>query len=293
MTAQLTNWISVAWQALLANNRWMAWNLFLALVPLALSFWLFHQPRSRFLRYGTFILIGITFFAGVRRYSLASAVNFLRDIRSIYLGLEPIYLIGALIGTLILMGLDFWLLGSRGARSLLWWLGFLAFIFFLPNAPYVLTDVIHFYEEIRYNYSVWVLTLALIPQYLIFMGIGFEAYVLSLIYLGYYLRRQGWGKFILWAELILHALSAIGIYLGRFQRFNSWHVISQPDQLVMSVLTDLTGTRPLLVIVVTFVVIAVFYWLVKQVSLGIMHRLSDQKNAFTSAADPDSSTARF
>ncbi|MBD1939375.1 DUF1361 domain-containing protein [Microcoleus sp. FACHB-68] len=293
MTAQLTNWISVAWQALLANNRWMGWNLFLALVPLALSFWLFHRPRSRVLRWGTLILTGITFFLGIRRYSLTSAVNLLRDIRSIYLGIDPIYLVGALIGTLILMGLDFWLLGWRGARSLLWWVGFLAFIFFLPNAPYVLTDVIHFYEEIRYNYSVWVLTLALIPQYLIFMGIGFEAYVLSLIYLGFYLRRQGWGKFILWAELILHALSAIGIYLGRFQRFNSWHVISQPDQLVMSVMTDLTRTRPLLVTVVTFVVIAVFYWLVKQVSLGIMQRLSNPNNAFPPAADPDSSPARF
>lgn len=293
MNAQLTNWISVAWQALLANNRWMSWNLFLALVPLVLSFWLFHQPRSRILRWGTFILTGITFVAGVRRYSLASVVNLVRDIHSIYLGLEPIYIIGVLVGTLVLMGLEFWILGLRGTRSLLWWLGFLAFIFFLPNAPYVLTDIIHFYEEIRHNYSVWVLTLALIPQYLIFMAIGFEAYVLSLIYLGYYLRRHGWGRFILGAELILHALSAIGIYLGRFQRFNSWHVITQPDELVMSVMQDLTRTRPLLVTVVTFVVITVCYWLIKQVTLGIMQRLSNPKNTFSAAADPNSSTARF
>nr|MCF6375690.1 DUF1361 domain-containing protein [Tychonema sp. BBK16] len=31
------------------NVRWMSWNLFLGLIPLALSFWLFHKPRSRWL----------------------------------------------------------------------------------------------------------------------------------------------------------------------------------------------------------------------------------------------------
>jgi uncharacterized membrane protein len=262
--------MSEAWRAILSNIGWMAWNLFLALVPVAISFWLFHRPRSRSLRWGVLLLLGATFVLGVRRYNVGHAINLMRDVRGIYLGMDTIYLIGAVALTLVLMGLDIFLLRLRGTRSLLWWVGFLVFIGFLPNAPYVLTDIIHLYEDIRQNYSVWVTTLALIPQYIVFMVVGFQAYVLSLIYLGDYLKQYGLGKFILWVELIVHGLSAIGIYLGRFQRFNSWHIITQPDALVMSVFNDLTEKRPALVMAVTFLVIAGLYWLMKQITLAVL-----------------------
>jgi len=273
------------WRAILANSGWMAWNLFLALVPVAISFWLFHWPRSRWLRWSVLLLLGATFVLGVRRYNVGHAINLMRDVRGIYLGMDTSYLVGAVVLTLVLMGLDIFWLRLRGTRSLLWWVGFLVFIGFLPNAPYVLTDIIHLYEDIRQNYSVWVLTLALIPQYLVFMVVGFQAYVLSLIYLGDYLKGQGLGKFILWVELIVHGLSAVGIYLGRFQRFNSWHIITQPDTLVMSVFNDLTGKRPALVMAVTFVVIAVLYWLMKQITFAV---LSGRSRAIASVETSES-----
>lgn len=274
MKFELIALIGEAWKAILANSGWMAWNLFLALVPVAISFWLFHRPRSRLLRWGVLLLLGATFVLGVRRYNVGHLINLMRDVHSIYLGMDTIYLVGAIVLTLVLMGLDIFWLRLRGTRSLLWWVGFLVFIGFLPNAPYVLTDIIHLYEDIRQNYSVWVITLALIPQYLVFMVVGFQAYVLSLIYLGDYLKQHGLGKFILWVELIVHGLSAVGIYLGRFERFNSWHIITQPDTLVMSVFNDLTGKRPALVMAVTFAVIAVLYWLMKQMTLAIFSRRS-------------------
>lgn len=289
----ITNWMTVAWQALLNNNGWMAWNLFLALVPLAISFWLFHQPRSRFLRWGVGILLGASFVIGIGRGNFAPVIRLVQKLGKIDSVQEIIYLVAAIALTLILMGLDIWLLRRpKGDRSLRWWLGFLVFVAFLPNAPYVLTDVIHLIEDIRQGYSVWIVSLALIPQYLLFMILGFEAYVLSLIYLGEYLKLQGWGKFILWAELILHALSSIGIYLGRFQRFNSWHIITQPDQLVMSVVNDLTGKRPALVMVVTFIAIALLYWLSKQVTLGIIYYRNQAIAAKAPTAEPDSSNAQ-
>ncbi|WP_017715902.1 DUF1361 domain-containing protein [Kamptonema formosum] len=270
MKFELISLLGEAWKAILANSGWMAWNLFLALVPVAISFWLFHRPRSRSLRWGVFLLLGVTFVLGVRRYNAGHVIKLKQDLYSIYLGMDTSYLVGAIALTLVLMGLDIFLLRLRGTRSLLWWAGFLIFIGFLPNAPYVLTDIIHLYEDIRQNYSVWVTTLVLIPQYLLFMVVGFEAYVLSLIYLGDYLKRHGSEKFIVWVELIVHGLSAIGIYLGRFQRFNSWHIITQPDTLVMSVFNDLTGKRPALVMAVTFVVIAVLYWLMKKITLAVL-----------------------
>lgn len=284
MTVQLLTWMHVAGQALLVNRGWMAWNLFLALVPLAVSFWLFHRPRSRFLRWSVVILTGITFFVGINRYHSGHAINMARQVYATYFDTSKIYIFGAIAIALILMGIDIKLFRLRGARSLLWWIGFTVFVAFLPNAPYVLTDIIHLIEDIRRGYSVWIITLALIPQYLLFMLIGFEAYVLSLIYLGEYLKRQGWGKYILGSELILHALSAIGIYLGRFERFNSWHIVTQPDELVMSMVNDLTGKRPVLVMSVTFLVIAGLYWLMKQVSLGIIYY---RQQAVVSGAMPE------
>ncbi|MCY7282219.1 MAG: DUF1361 domain-containing protein, partial [Cyanobacteria bacterium CAN_BIN43] len=49
----------------------------------------------------------------------------------------------------------------RRRRSWLWWLGVLTFIAFLPNAPYILTDVIHFINDVRYASSIWLITIVL------------------------------------------------------------------------------------------------------------------------------------
>ena len=253
-----------ALQAMGHNVRWMSWNLFLALVPLALSFWLFRKPRSRWLMWGTSFLLGATL--------LPSISLVLLHLRYIVHDLGKTYLLGAIAITLTLMAVDIWVLRQRGVRSLRWWGGFLAFIAFLPNAPYVLTDIIHLIDQIKQGHSVWVVTLALIPQYLVFMIAGVQAYVLSVMSFGYYLSQQGWGKFVLVAELTIHALSAIGIYLGRFIRFNSWDIITNPDALVNTVMNDLMGKRPVLLIAATFLVIASLYWVMKQITLGISQR---------------------
>lgn len=286
MKAQLISWMSVAWEALSYNlNGFMSWNLFLALIPLALSFWLFHKPRSRALRWGVGLLLGATF--------LPNALGVMRHGMHVIQQIGRSYLVWALIVTLILMGVEIWRLRRNESlsRSLFWWLGFVAFITFLPNAPYVLTDVIHLIEDIRKGYSVWIITLALIPEYLVFMIIGFEAYVLSLINMGHYLRRCGWGQFVGVAELVVHGLTAIGIYLGRFQRFNTWDILADPDALVRSVMNDLVGKRPVLVMVVTFLVIWVLYWVVKELTLGIVHRQTRGENTSEEIASSDSSTA--
>lgn len=218
MRAKLVNQIIIAGDILRQNSRWMSWNLFLAFVPLLLSFWLFRGRRS---------------------------------------------------------------------RSLVWWLGFLVFIAFLPNAPYVLTDVIHLVEDIRKGYSIWTITLIVLPLYSLFILAGFEAYVLSLINFGYYLHRQGKSQWIVATELLLHALSAIGIYLGRFKRFNSWDFITQLDNLTDTVLDDLAQKQPLFLILVTFLIIAGLYWLMKQVTLGLVLRRRFVK-AELSGSEPDS-----
>jgi uncharacterized membrane protein len=171
------------------------------------------------------------------------------------------------------LALSVWLFRRQSSsRSVLWWVAFLVFIAFLPNAPYLLTDIIHLIDAIRADYSAWVITLVVLPPHLLAIVAGFEAYVLSLINLGYYLHRQGLSRFILPVELITHALCAVGVYLGRFPRLNSWDFITQPDAVAKLTLDNLTSKRPVLVMAITFAILAVLYWVMKQVTLGLLLR---------------------
>lgn len=182
-------------------SGWILWNLFLAFIPLVLSFWLYRRKTQ--------------------------------------------------------------------TRSWLWWAIFVVFIAFLPNAPYVLTDIIHLIRGTRLVWSTWIIALIFIPLHLFAILSGFEAYVVALINQGMYLKRQGGRQYILWAELMTHGLCAIGIYLGRFRRFNSWDLVTAPETVVLSTLNDLTSKRPVIVIIVTFIILAVLYGIFKQLTLGL------------------------
>lgn len=186
-------------------SGWIAWNLFLAFIPLALSFWLFRRPSK--------------------------------------------------------------------VRDLLWWVGFVMYIAFLPNAPYLLTDIIHLIRAAQSDFSPWVLGLVFFPVHLFAILSGFEAYVASIINQDYYLKRIGAQAWIVWAELATHALCAIGVFIGRFRRFNSWDIVTDPSYVLLKTIDDLTDKWPVLVICVTFVILTVLYWIFKQVTLGLKLRV--------------------
>lgn len=173
--------------------------------------------------------------------------------------------------------LSIWLFRTKKGRSWLWWLGFLVFYAFLPNAPYLLTDVIHLIHDIRTIQSVWMITLVIIPVYLVVIFSGFEAYVISLINLGHYLNRLGKSQWILSIELLTHALCAVGIYWGRFLRFNSWDFITQPDALLTIGVEELLGKQPLIIIVITFIILSALHWLMKQVTLGFINQYNSRQ----------------
>lgn len=160
-------------------------------------------------------------------------------------------------------------------RSAFWWLILAIFVAFLPNAPYILTDIIHYIKFIRQGLSDSIIIFALTPQYVLFLLAGFEAYVMCLLNLEFYLEKIGQAKSIFTVQILIHFLSAIGIYLGRFLRFNSWDFITQPDELAQTLAQNLSHKQPLLAITITFIILTVLYWITKQINLGLVLRFQE------------------
>jgi uncharacterized membrane protein len=277
MKVELIELVARVTQVLQINSTWMIWNLFLAFIPLVLSIWLFREKRGNI---GAWALGLLVMFACVPPNSdylqrvFKALIAYIQNIPALQFGLF------AVLG---LLPLGFWLIRSRSGNSALWWLGFVTFYAFLPNAPYLLTDIIHLIDDIRTIQSIWIITLILFPVYALVLFAGFEAYVVSLINLGYYLHRIGKSQWILGVELITHALCAIGIYWGRFLRFNSWDFITQPDYLLTRGVEELLGRQPLVIIAVTFAILAGLHWLMKRATLGFVRQsnrnLNIQRNA--------------
>ena len=141
-------------------------------------------------------------------------------------------------------------------RTWRWWTGVVAFVLFLPNAPYVLTDVIHLFDDIRVVQSDLKILGIVLPLYLAFFTVGFLCYVLALRCLRSYLITDA-PSLPRWPLMFgLHALCAVGVYLGRVMRFNSWDAVTSPAQ-VASTADALNDAVPIVLIACTFVVLVV------------------------------------
>ncbi|MFT4166894.1 MAG: DUF1361 domain-containing protein [Microlunatus sp.] len=119
-----------------------------------------------------------------------------------------------------------------GPRPLLWFLG-VCWLLFLPNAPYILTDFIHLGR--RGGAPLW-FDAALIGT---FAGVGLALGLASLLVMHRVVAARS-GRLVGWVFAVSAlVLSAIGVYLGRFLRFNSWDVITDPNSLISVVLQRL------------------------------------------------------
>lgn len=174
--------------------------------------------------------------------------------------------------------LSFWLYRRRStSRTLLWWAAFAVFFAFLPNAPYLLTDIIHLIRATRSGYSVWIIALIFIPLHLFAILSGFQMYVISLLNQGHYLKRIGLEKYINSSEIVTHAFCALGVYMGRFRRFNSWDLVSDPANVLLTTLDDLTSKRPAIMIFISSIGLTVLYWIAKQITLGLALRFREMQ----------------
>jgi uncharacterized membrane protein len=121
----------------------------------------------------------------------------------------------------------------RGLRPLVPFLG-LIWLLFLPNAPYLATDLIHLtWLGADWWYNVGML--------LAFAGSGLLLGVAALQTMQLLVLRR-YGRLVATAfVLVVSGLCGFGIYLGRFLRWNSWDVFVQPTALIHDLLNLLTN----------------------------------------------------
>jgi uncharacterized membrane protein len=117
-----------------------------------------------------------------------------------------------------------------------WWMLVIPagiWLLFFPNAPYMLTDFLHLTP--RPGIPLWfdILMLATFSWTGIFLAIASLRTMQSLV--KYYLG----GVFSWFFATFALGLSALGIYLGRFERWNSWDMLTHPKSIVKDLVYQL------------------------------------------------------
>ncbi|MFT7328304.1 MAG: putative membrane protein [Crocinitomicaceae bacterium] len=104
-----------------------------------------------------------------------------------------------------------------------WIIGFMVFAWlgFLPNAPYIITDFIHL-ADVGPKSLLWFDAIMIF----VYSLAGLFSWLLSFNILENHLRWKPW---VVW---FVGLLSGFGIYLGRYIRFNTWDIFSTPLSLL-------------------------------------------------------------
>ncbi|RFS22492.1 DUF1361 domain-containing protein [Chitinophaga silvatica] len=109
-----------------------------------------------------------------------------------------------------------------------WYLCFIVWLLFIPNAPYILTDLFHLFDG---GVPVW---------YDLFLIFTFAWNGMVLGYLsirsmeGMWSRRHSrWPSWLFTLPVMF--LCSLGVYIGRYLRYNSWDVVKDPITLLSDV----------------------------------------------------------
>jgi len=105
-------------------------------------------------------------------------------------------------------------------------LGSAAWLLFFPNAPYLITDLIHL--RASPDHLIWYDALMSFSFALAGLLTGlYSTLKIHAVLEKYYSRPASW--LLIGGSLIV---ASYGIYLGRFGRWNSWHIATHPLSLV-------------------------------------------------------------
>ncbi len=128
----------------------------------------------------------------------------------------------------------------------------LLWVLFLPNSPYILTDLFHL--KPRNDIPLWY-DLVLVCSFAL---IGFTLFYKSIIDMIKLAKEQIDHTYIKFILPLFFWLIAFGLYLGRYLRFNSWDIVNHPFRLANKSFNSLLHKDT----IAFTVIFAVFMWLV-------------------------------
>ena len=158
---------------------------------------------------------------------------------------------------------------ARSRHGVVWWLGVAAFVLFLPNAPYVVTDLVHLRGDVLATRSDVVLLAGVLPMYAAFVVAGFLAYVVSLDLLRAEVRRHRPALGGPWFDLGVHALCSLGIVLGRIARLTSWDVATEPVGTLERAVTTLSWRGAPFAFVCVFLAVTLTHAVVRTLTVAL------------------------
>jgi uncharacterized membrane protein len=145
-------------------------------------------------------------------------------------------------------------------------------LIFFPNAPYILTDLQHLVKQTT-SAPLWY-------DVIVMVWFSWTGLLLGLVslYLLHDVVQRTFGRLVGWAFVfIVSGLSSFGVYLGRFMRFNSWDILDDPKEIVVTVLG--LAIDPSMRLVAFTVLFAIFYLFVYLTLYSFAHLLQEQSAA--------------
>jgi uncharacterized membrane protein len=112
--------------------------------------------------------------------------------------------------------------------------GFLLWLLFFPNAPYILTDLFHLKE--RTGVPLWF-------DLMVILSAAWNGLILGLLSLQdiQHVISKRFSVIWSWVAVTLSlGLCGFGIYVGRYLRWNSWDVVTNPVGLTADLLERIT-----------------------------------------------------
>jgi uncharacterized membrane protein len=108
------------------------------------------------------------------------------------------------------------------------WIFFFCWLLFFPNAPYIVTDLLHLKH--RAPIPLWYDVMLMMT----FAWTGLMLGYASLFEVQYFLEKR-FSQRITWSIIVFAiVLGGFGVFMGRFQRLNSWDVATKPFSLIRS-----------------------------------------------------------
>ena len=139
---------------------------------------------------------------------------------------------------------------------------FSCWLIFFPNALYIITDLIHL--ELKSTVPKWFDAILLFSSSVVGLIMAF----ISLYRVEKYLHKLFRGKTVTLIIGMILFLGSFGVYLGRFLRWNSWDIISNPFQLILSIgyriIFPLDHLRTWGVTIMLTILFCLLYFLIKK-----------------------------